>query len=106
MLNTYFRNERERKAQGIPPLPLDPEQTQELCKILENPPMGKEAIFLDLLKNRIPPGVDPAAKVKAGWLSALATGRVLSPVLDKKGAVELLGTMLGGFNVEPLIALL
>jgi len=106
MLDTYFKNERERKTQGIPPLPLDPDQTRELCQILENPPQGEEALFLNLLTNRIPPGVDLAAKVKAGWLNDLANGRVSSPFLDKKNAVVLLGTMLGGFNVGPLIALL
>ncbi|MGB6340641.1 MAG: bifunctional aconitate hydratase 2/2-methylisocitrate dehydratase [Candidatus Aminicenantaceae bacterium] len=106
MLDTYFKNERERKTQGIPPLPLDPDQTRELCQILQNPPRGEEALFLNLLKNRIPPGVDLAAKVKAGWLNDLACGRVSSPFLDKKDAVALLGTMLGGFNVGPLIALL
>ena len=106
MLDTYFKNEGERKAQGIPPLPLDPDQTRELCQILEDPPQGEEALFLNLLKNRIPPGVDPAAKVKAEWLDDLANGRVSSPFLDKKDAVVLLGTMLGGFNVGPLIALL
>jgi aconitate hydratase 2/2-methylisocitrate dehydratase len=106
MLETYFKNERERKAQGIPPLPLDPDQTRELCQILENPLQGDEILFLNILKNRIPPGVDPAAKVKAEWLNDLANGRVSSPFLDKKDAVVLLGTMLGGFNVGPLIALL
>jgi len=106
MLDTYFKNEGERKAQGIPPLPLDPDQTRELCQILEDPPQGEEALFLNLLKNRIPPGVDPAAKVKAEWLNDLTNGRVSSPFLDKKDAVVLLGTMLGGFNVGPLIALL
>ncbi len=106
MFNTYFKNEEERRALGIPPLPLDPDQTKELCQILENPPRGKEVLFLDILKNRIAPGVDPAAKVKADWLSELAKGRISSPILDQKEAVELLGTMLGGFNVEPLIALL
>jgi aconitate hydratase 2/2-methylisocitrate dehydratase len=106
MLDEYFKNEGERKAQGIPPLPLDPDQARELCQVLENPPQGEEALFLNLLKNRIPPGVDPAAKVKAEWLNDLANGRVSSPFLDKKDAVVLLGTMLGGFNVGPLIALL
>lgn len=106
MLDTYFKNEEERRAQGIPPLPLDPNQTRELCQILENPPKGKERLFCDLLKNRVPPGVDPAAKVKAEWLNELARERVKSSVLGKREAVELLGTMLGGFNVEPLISLL
>jgi aconitate hydratase 2/2-methylisocitrate dehydratase len=106
MLDTYFKNEEKRKAQGIPPLPLDPDQTRELCKILEDPPQGKEAVFLELLKNRIPPGVDPAAKVKAEWLGDLAEKKVSSPILDKKDAVVLLGTMLGGYNVGRLITLL
>ncbi len=106
MLEIYFKNEKERKGRGVPPLPLDPDQTKELCQILEDPPQEKAALFLNLLKNRIPPGVDPAAKVKADWLNELAYGRVSSPILDKKNAVELLGTMLGGFNIEPLIALL
>ncbi|MBN1222673.1 MAG: bifunctional aconitate hydratase 2/2-methylisocitrate dehydratase [Candidatus Aminicenantes bacterium] len=106
MLDSYFANEAERKALGIPPLPLDIEQTQELCRILENPPENQGERFLDLLKSRIPPGVDPAAKVKAEWLNRVAIGRAYSPVLGKREAVFLLGTMLGGFNVEPLIAFL
>jgi aconitate hydratase 2/2-methylisocitrate dehydratase len=106
MLDTYFNNEEARKALGIPPLPLDPDQTRELCQILENPPQDKQTLFLDILKNRIPPGVDPAAKVKAEWLSELAIGKVSSSVLEKKDAVVLLGTMLGGFNIESLIAFL
>jgi len=106
MLKTYFKNEEERKALGIPSLPLNPEETGELCQLLENPARGKETLLLDLLRERISPGVDPSAKIKAQWLSELAHGRVSSPVLDKKQAVMLLGTMLGGFNIEPLIAML
>jgi len=106
MLDSYFANESERKTQGVPPLPLDPEQTQELCRILENPPEKKGELFLGLLKNRIPPGVDPAAKVKAEWLNHVARGEAYSPLLNRSEAVFLLGTMLGGFNIEYLIALL
>ncbi|MGD9347231.1 MAG: bifunctional aconitate hydratase 2/2-methylisocitrate dehydratase [Candidatus Aminicenantes bacterium] len=106
MLDKYFKNEQEREALGIPPLPLSPDQAGELCRLLENPPQGHERLLLDLLQNRISPGVDPAAKVKAEWLSKLTHGSVSSPILEKKRAVMLLGTMLGGFNIEPLIALL
>ncbi len=106
MLYSYFSAESERTSQGIPPLPLNPEQVQELCQILEDPPQGKEDIFLKLLKNRIAPGVDSAAKVKANWLTSVALGRVSSPVVGKRDAVVLLGTMLGGYNVEPLIEFL
>ena len=106
MLEFYFKHEEERKQLGIPPLPLTPEQVQKICSILENPPQGKEDLFLDLLKNRVSPGVDPAAKVKAEWLFRVAKEETSSPVLSKTEAVFLLGTMLGGFNVGPLIDLL
>ncbi|MCJ7579112.1 MAG: bifunctional aconitate hydratase 2/2-methylisocitrate dehydratase [Candidatus Aminicenantes bacterium] len=106
MLESYFKHEEERKHLGIPPLPLNPEQVQEICNILENPPQDKEDLFLGLLKNRVSPGVDPAAKVKADWLFRIAKEEVSSPVLSKIDAVFLLGTMLGGFNVDPLIELL
>ena len=72
MLESYFKHEEERKHMGIPPLPLTPEQVQKICSILENPPQGKEDYFLGLLKNRVSPGVDPAAKVKAEWLFRVA----------------------------------
>jgi len=106
MLEAYFQHETERQKQGIPPLSLNPEYTEEVCKLLENPPSGKEELLLSLLKNRVSPGVDPAAKVKAEWLTKVAKGEVSSPVLTKADAVSLLGTMLGGYNIEPLISFL
>ncbi|UCE39808.1 MAG: bifunctional aconitate hydratase 2/2-methylisocitrate dehydratase [Candidatus Aminicenantes bacterium] len=106
MLTSYFEHEREREEQNIPPLPLNPEQTQEVCRLLENPPDGKENLLFHLLSQRISPGVDPAAKVKADWLVEIAKGELRSPVVSAEKAVDLLGTMLGGFNVEPLIFLL
>ncbi len=106
MLESYFKHEEERKKLGIPPLPLSSGQVNEICSLLENPPNGKEDFLLSLLKNCVAPGVDPSAQVKAGWLHRVAKGEVSSPVLQKKEAVFLLGTMLGGFNVEPLMELL
>ena len=106
MLKSYFEHEKERKEQNIPPLPLNPDQTLEVCCLLENPPEGKEDLLLHLLSQRISPGVDPAAKVKAEWLEKVAIGELESPVVSKDKAVYLLGTMLGGYNVEPLISLL
>jgi len=103
MLNSYFALEKERKNQGIPPLPLSPDQTYELCRLLENPPEGKADILFELLSQRVSPGVDPAAKVKAEWLTKIAIGDVASPVVSREKAVFLLGTMLGGYNVDPLI---
>lgn len=106
MLKSYFQHEAERKEKGIPPLPLKPEQTEEVCKLLENPPEGKQNLLLDLLRNRVSPGVDLSAKVKAEWLTKVAKGEVSSPVLSRTEAVFLLGTMLGGYNVEPLLSFL
>lgn len=106
MLDTYFNQETERKAQGIPPLPLNPNETAEVCRLLENPPSGKEYLLIGLLKNRISPGVDPAAKVKAEWLAKVAKSKIASPVVPKAEALFILGTMLGGYNVGPLISLL
>jgi len=106
MLEAYFKHEQERAALGIPPLPLSPEQTEEVCRTLENPPRDKAELVLNLLTNRVSPGVDPAAKVKAEWLSRVATGSASSPALSNEEAVHLLGTMLGGFNVGPLVGLL
>lgn len=103
MLSSYFVHEKERKDQGIPPLPLSPDQTFEVCRLLENPPEGKADILFELLSQRVSPGVDPAAKVKADWLTKVALGNAVSPVISKEKAVFLLGTMLGGYNVEPLI---
>jgi len=106
MLELYFKHEAEREQGGIPPLPLSSKETEEVCKHLEKPPKGKEELLLNLLKNRVAPGVDPAAKVKAEWLTRIAKGDVSTPLISKKEAVFLLGTMLGGYNIEPLISFL
>jgi aconitate hydratase 2/2-methylisocitrate dehydratase len=106
MLDSYFEHEKHRTEKNIPPLPLDPEQTSEVCRLLEDPPEGKSDVLFDLLSQRVSPGVDPAAKIKADWLGKVAHVELESPVLSKDKAVFLLGTMLGGYNVEPLISLL
>lgn len=103
MIEAYLQHENERKAQGIPALPLNPEQTAELCKLLENPPAGKEEFLLHLLKERVSPGVDPAAEVKAGFLAGIVNGSKKSPLVSRVDAVRILGTMLGGYNVNPLV---
>jgi len=103
MIEAYLRHEQERNAQGIPALPLNPEQAAELCKLLQAPPAGKEAFLLNLLKERISPGVDPAAEVKAGFLARILKGELSSPLVSKKDAIAILGTMIGGYNVQPLI---
>ncbi|HEY9280225.1 MAG TPA: bifunctional aconitate hydratase 2/2-methylisocitrate dehydratase, partial [Eoetvoesiella sp.] len=96
----------ERAALGIPPLPLSAQQTAELIELLKNPPAGEEAYLLDLITHRIPAGVDDAAKVKASYLAAVAFGKEACPLIDSKKAIELLGTMLGGYNISPLVELL
>ncbi|MBD1911952.1 MULTISPECIES: bifunctional aconitate hydratase 2/2-methylisocitrate dehydratase [unclassified Leptolyngbya] len=106
MLEAYRKHEEERAALGIPPLPLSAEQTSELCELLKAPPAGEEEFLLSLLRDRIPPGVDQAAYVKAGFLTAIAHGETTSPLISPKEAVELLGTMMGGYNVRSLIDLL
>ncbi|HET8539459.1 MAG TPA: bifunctional aconitate hydratase 2/2-methylisocitrate dehydratase [Anaeromyxobacter sp.] len=106
MIEAYRKAEAERKELGVPPRPLDPEQTAELVKLLQKPPRGEEAFVLDLLENRVSPGVDPAAEVKAAFLAEIVKGTKKSPFLDKKKAVHLLGTMGGGYNVPPLVAAL
>ncbi len=106
MLESYLKQEAERQKLGIPPLPLNPEETAEVCRLLESSPAGKEEFLLDLIKNRVSPGVDPAAEVKAGWLAKVARGEAASPLVSKTDAVFLLGTMLGGYNVGPLVELL
>ncbi|MBV1786564.1 bifunctional aconitate hydratase 2/2-methylisocitrate dehydratase [Marinobacterium sp. D7] len=103
MLEAYRKHVEERAAEGVPPKPLDPEQTAALIELLKNPPAGEEEFLLDLLANRIPAGVDQAAYVKAGFLAAIAKGEASSPLVDKVKAVELLGTMLGGYNIAPLV---
>ena len=106
MIDAYLMHEKERNAQGIPALPLNAEQTKELCKLLQNPPAGKDAFLLNLLKERISPGVDPAAAVKAEFLAQILSGAAKSKLVAKKDAVQILGTMLGGYNVAPLVAAL
>ncbi len=106
MLAAYRQHEAERAALGIPALPLTPRQTADLIELLKNPPAGEEAFLLDLLVNRVPAGVDDAAKVKASYLAALAFGGEVNPLIPRARATELLGTMLGGYNVAPLVQLL
>ncbi|MEW8309850.1 MAG: bifunctional aconitate hydratase 2/2-methylisocitrate dehydratase [Candidatus Thiodiazotropha taylori] len=106
MLEAYRQHVAERAEQGIPPLPLNAQQVADLVELLKSPPAGEEETLLDLLTNRVPPGVDDAAYVKAGFLAAVAKGEAASPLVDKSKAVELLGTMLGGYNIQPLIELM
>lgn len=106
MLNAYHTHLTERAVLGLPPLPLNAEQVAALVELLKTPPAGEAALLIDLLENRIPAGVDGAAYVKAAFLSDIATGRAKSPLVTPQHAVELLGTMLGGYNVQSLIGLL
>ncbi len=107
MLDAYQNHVAERAEDGLPPLPLNAEQVVVLVELLKAPPAAADETFLlDLLVNRVPPGVDQAAYVKAGFLAALAKGEVNSPLIDATRATELLGTMLGGYNIETLVALL
>ncbi len=106
VLEAYRKHVAERAAQGIVPQPLNAEQTAGLVDLLKNPPAGEEEFLLDLITNRVPPGVDEAAYVKAGFLSAIAKGEATSPLIDKKRATELLGTMQGGYNIATLVELL
>jgi aconitate hydratase 2/2-methylisocitrate dehydratase len=106
MLKAYRDHVAERAALGIPPLPLDAKQVAELIELIKNPPAGEDAFLLDLLTHRVPPGVDDAAKVKASFLAAVAHGDLKVGLISKAKATELLGTMVGGYNVHPLIELL
>jgi len=106
MLKAYRDHAAERAALGIPPLPLDAKQTAELIELIKNPPKGEEQFLLELLTHRVPPGVDDAAKVKASFLAAVAHGEIKVGLVSKAKATELLGTMVGGYNVHPLIELL
>lgn len=106
MLEAYRAHVADRAALGIPPLPLSAEQTADLCELLKNPPAGEEDFLVELLRDRIPPGVDQAAYVKATFLSAIAKGEASSPLISPVYAVELLGTMMGGYNVSALLQLL
>jgi len=106
VLEAYRKHVAERAAQGIVPQPLNAEQTAGLIELLKNPPAGEEAFLVDLITNRVPAGVDEAAYVKAGFLSAIAKGEATSPLITKQRAVELLGTMQGGYNIATLVELL
>ncbi|OZB58909.1 MAG: bifunctional aconitate hydratase 2/2-methylisocitrate dehydratase [Lysobacterales bacterium 14-68-21] len=106
MLTAYRQHAAERQALGVPPLPLTAQQTAELIELLKNPPAGEEAFLVQLLSERVPAGVDDAAKVKASYLAAVAFGTEVCPLISREKATELLGTMLGGYNIHPLIQLL
>ncbi|MET0356911.1 MAG: bifunctional aconitate hydratase 2/2-methylisocitrate dehydratase [Cellvibrio sp.] len=106
MLEAYRKHVAERAAEGVPPKPLNAEQVAGLVELLKNPPAGENEVLLDLITNRVPPGVDEAAYVKAAFLSAIAKGEDKSPLIDKPLAVKLLGMMLGGYNIETLVSLL
>lgn len=106
MLQAYRDHVKERAEQGIVPKPISAEQMTDLVELLKTPPAGEEAFILDLLANRVPAGVDQAAYVKAGFLSALAKGCESSPIIDRAQATKLLGTMLGGYNIATLVELL
>ena len=106
MLEAYRQQVAERGQLGIPPLPLDAAQTSDLCKLLETPPAGEEEFLMHLLCDRVPPGVDEAAYVKASFLTAIAQGETTSPLITPQGAVAILGQMVGGYNVQSLVSLL
>jgi aconitate hydratase 2 / 2-methylisocitrate dehydratase len=105
-LSAYRAHAAERATLGIPPLPLSAQQTGELVELLKSPPKGEEAFLLDLITHRVPAGVDDAAKVKASYLAAVAFGKEACAVIARTKATELLGTMLGGYNLTPLVELL
>ena len=106
MLQAYRTHVAERAALGIPPLPLSAKQTGELIELLKAPPAGEEATLVELITHRVPAGVDAAAKVKASYLAAVAHGTEVCPLISRAQATTLLGTMLGGYNIGPMVALL
>ncbi len=106
MLDNYREHVAERESQGLPPLVLDAAQTAELVELLKNPPKGEEETLVELLTHRVPPGVDEAAYVKAAFLADIAKGNAESPLIDRQKATELLGTMKGGYSIQPLVDLL
>ncbi len=105
-LDEYHQHVEERAKLGIPPLPLNAEQTSHLCEMLKNPPEALKEELMMLLRDRIPPGVDEASYVKAGFLTGVAKGEIECPLISRQGAVSLLGTMMGGYNVQSLVKLL
>ena len=110
MLQAYRQHVAERAALGIPPLPLTAQQTADLIELIKAPQnlqdTAEDAFLLDLITHRVPPGVDDAAKVKASFLAAVAHGDLVVGLISKAKATALLGTMVGGYNVKPLIDLL
>ena len=106
MLEAYRQHGAERAALGIPPLPLSAEQTEQLIALLISPPKGEEQVLVDLITHRVPAGVDDAARIKADFLAKVAKGTQACPLISKIKATELLGTMLGGFNILAMIDLL
>ncbi|HHJ35934.1 MAG TPA: bifunctional aconitate hydratase 2/2-methylisocitrate dehydratase [Gammaproteobacteria bacterium] len=106
MLESYRQHVTEREAEDLPPLALDANQVAELVELIKNPPAGEETFLIDLLINRVPPGVDKAAYVKAAFLADVAKGNTSCDLIDAVRATEILGTMLGGYNIQPLIDLL
>ena len=106
MLTAYRQHTAERANEGVPPLPLTAEQVAELVELLKNPPAGEADFLMHLLVDCVPPGVDQAAYVKAAFLADVAKAKVVCPLIDRVRATEILGTMIGGYNVAPLIDLL
>ena len=106
VLQEYRNHVAERAAEGIVPKALDAEQTAALVELVKKPPTGEEDFLLDLLTNCVPAGVDEAAYVKAGFLAAITKGEATSPIITPEKATQLLGTMLGGYNIQPMIDLL
>ncbi len=106
MLENYHKHAAERSKLGIPPLPLTAEQTSQLCELLKHPPEDQKEELLSLLRDRVPPGVDEAAYVKAGFLTAIAKEEITCLLISPQGAIDLLGTMMGGYNVQSLVELL
>ncbi len=106
MLEAYRQHVEERATEGLPPLPLDAQQTADLIELLKNPPSGEEKTLVELFTHRVPAGVDDAAYVKAAFLTAITKNEASSPLINGKHAAELLGTMLGGYNIQALIDLL
>ncbi len=103
MIEKYLKHKELRNEKGIPPLPLNADNTVELCNLLESPVDEQKDFLINLFTERIAPGVDPAAKVKAEFLNDILKGKKSSPLISKDYAVEILGTMIGGYNVQPLI---
>ena len=106
MLEAYRKHVEERNNEGLPPLPLDAQQVADLVELIKNQAAGEHGPLLDMLVNRVPPGVDQAAYVKAAFLADVAKGSTPCELIDRVRATELLGTMLGGYNIHPLIELL